>query len=229
MSEKTCTKCSETKELSDFPRDASQKSGYRPRCKDCESARRREYRDKNQEAIRNRNKDYYEKNKEHLLERNKAYQEENVEKLADYHRSWYKENREKRVSQMKVYREENREELLTKQKVYGKENRDKARARHRKRWENEPEYRAAIYAAKTRRKRLLASAKQEPYTREAIFQRDDWICWLCEESIDPDLKFPDPQCATVDHVIPLSLGGDDTPSNVRSAHLSCNCSKGVNE
>jgi 5-methylcytosine-specific restriction endonuclease McrA len=31
---------------------------------------------------------------------------------------------------------------------------------------------------------------------------------------------------TIDHVLPLSRGGDDTPANVRLAHRLCNVRKG---
>ena len=80
----------------------------------------------------------------------------------------------------------------------------------------------------TRRKRLLAEAVQEPYRRADIFERDSWVCQLCQEPVDPDLVAPDPRSASIDHVVPLSLGGDDTPANVQTAHFGCNSAKGNN-
>jgi 5-methylcytosine-specific restriction endonuclease McrA len=58
-----------------------------------------------------------------------------------------------------------------------------------------------------------------------VFKRDNWTCWLCNLSIDRFLKWPDPMSASVDHVIPISKGGEHSMSNVRSAHLRCNCRK----
>lgn len=70
-------------------------------------------------------------------------------------------------------------------------------------------------------------AAREPYTVLELAERDGWDCQLCHEPIDPTLKYPDPNCASVDHVIPLALGGDDTRVNVQLAHLTCNKRKGA--
>lgn len=53
------------------------------------------------------------------------------------------------------------------------------------------------------------------------------ICWLCDELIDMELKWPDPMYGTVDHIIPVKdLAPDDPrlwdPRNLKPAHLSCN-------
>ena len=55
-----------------------------------------------------------------------------------------------------------------------------------------------------------------------IYDFYDWICICCDEYIDPHVKWPDPGCATLDHVIPLSRGGTHTWDNVAPAHLLCN-------
>ena len=130
-------------------------------------------------------------------------------------KAYYEANREKVTAQQKAYYEANREEILVANKAY-----------HAEKYANDPEYRAQRNAAAIRRKRLLASAVQEPYLREDIFERDNWTCGLCDEPIDPELRFPDSDSASIDHIIPISHGGDDTPDNVQAAHLSCNLSKG---
>lgn len=50
----------------------------------------------------------------------------------------------------------------------------------------------------------------------------DWKCIICDDYIDPDLRWPDPLSATLEHVIPLSRGGTHTWDNVAPAHLLCN-------
>ena len=83
-----------------------------------------------------------------------------------------------------------------------------------------------------KRKRLLTGVQQDDYTRAEIFGRDGWLCKLehCRcldgRTIDPDRKHPDPWSASIDHITPLSLGGDDTRDNVRAAHFGCNSSRG---
>lgn len=63
-------------------------------------------------------------------------------------------------------------------------------------------------------------------SRPRIYERDGWMCQLCGEPVDPALIFPDRLSATLDHIVPLSLGGTHDPSNVQLAHLGCNSAKG---
>lgn len=66
-------------------------------------------------------------------------------------------------------------------------------------------------------------------TREAVYERDGWICQLCDEPVDPAL---DPQRdrmgATLDHIVCVSWSGepDNSESNLRLAHRACNSSRG---
>lgn len=48
-------------------------------------------------------------------------------------------------------------------------------------------------------------------------------CGICGEPIDMSVRFPDKRCATVDHIVPLAMGGTDAVANLRLAHYSCNC------
>lgn len=82
-----------------------------------------------------------------------------------------------------------------------------------------------LYGA--RRRARLRDAFVEDFTREEIFERDGWTCGLCAEPIDQDLSYPDPMSASLDHVIPLALGGEHSRANAQAAHLSCNSRKGA--
>lgn len=62
-------------------------------------------------------------------------------------------------------------------------------------------------------------------SRVAIFERDRWCCQLCLRAVDPEIMWPDPWSASLDHILPISRGGEHTPSNVQLAHLRCNISK----
>lgn len=66
----------------------------------------------------------------------------------------------------------------------------------------------------------------KPYTDREIFLRDNWTCYLCGEAIDPGISRTDAEGATIDHRIPLSIGGTDAPDNVAAAHWRCNRAKG---
>jgi hypothetical protein len=77
------------------------------------------------------------------------------------------------------------------------------------------------------RRALLAATESDDYKPHEVFARDQWVCQLCNEPINELLKWPHRYSASVDHVLPLSLGGSDTLQNVQSAHLTCNISKGA--
>lgn len=57
-------------------------------------------------------------------------------------------------------------------------------------------------------------------SRAEIIERDDGRCHICGE-------YPDPDDLHLDHVIPLSLGGDHSRENLRVACARCNLSKGA--
>jgi 5-methylcytosine-specific restriction endonuclease McrA len=79
-------------------------------------------------------------------------------------------------------------------------------------------------------KRLHKNAKQEPYTYKQVLETYGKTCHLCNKEID--LKAPRQvgkkgweQGLHIDHIIPLSKGGDDTLQNVKPSHGQCNIVK----
>lgn len=51
-------------------------------------------------------------------------------------------------------------------------------------------------------------------------------CCICGQPIDYTLRWPDPQCFTVQHIKPWSTHPHlrEDPANLDAAHLSCNTS-----
>lgn len=62
--------------------------------------------------------------------------------------------------------------------------------------------------------------------REEVFERDDFMCWICGVRCDPLALVPQDNAPTVDHLIPVSLGGDNHPDNLGTAHFICNSRRG---
>lgn len=75
-------------------------------------------------------------------------------------------------------------------------------------------------------RRIRTSEDVQEFKRSEIYERDGWICQLCKKAVNPKLTFPNPACASLDHVIPLSRGGGHKTTNVQLAHLRCNTSRG---
>lgn len=55
--------------------------------------------------------------------------------------------------------------------------------------------------------------------------RDGWRCGLCRRRIGKTYRYPHPRSASVDHIVPLSEGGEHRWTNVQAAHLRCNLLK----
>ena len=58
-----------------------------------------------------------------------------------------------------------------------------------------------------------------------IGERDNWTCYICEEVVNTNLPRTSRMGGTVDHVVPISRGGDDSLENLRLAHWICNIRK----
>jgi 5-methylcytosine-specific restriction endonuclease McrA len=71
-----------------------------------------------------------------------------------------------------------------------------------------------IMRSMTTRPRLRQSAWRR--LRLVILARDQYRCQI------EGCRWPDRRADSVDHVVPVSMGGTDHPGNLRAAHISCN-------
>jgi 5-methylcytosine-specific restriction endonuclease McrA len=79
----------------------------------------------------------------------------------------------------------------------------------------------------TRRRRLRRARVPivEHVDRAIVFARDQWICQLCHTRVPRTAKYPHPLSATIDHIIPISQGGEESYRNCVLAHFGCNSRK----
>ncbi|OPC85354.1 hypothetical protein B4N89_27845 [Embleya scabrispora] len=106
---------------------------------------------------------------------------------------------------------------------------DRARARRRERQAEMParqRYAAQYKAYDSARRLTLKAARVEVFEPREIFERDAWTCGICGEPVDPAIAWPSGRSASLDHVIPLSGGGEHSRRNTRCTHLACNLAKG---
>lgn len=79
-------------------------------------------------------------------------------------------------------------------------------------------------------KRTRRARKRDAYVDAVrfidIYLRDKGKCQLCGKKINLKHKSSHPMSASLDHMIPLSLGGTHEPKNVQLAHMICNSLKG---
>lgn len=208
MDSKPCSTCGETKPLEAYSPNPRGRLGRQARCRACY----REWRRRNQEKVRqyqatyekaNRDKRiaYRDANRERDNERSRAYYAANREKVRSRQAEWTRENQDKKKALDAAYRAANREKIRAYRKAYGVENRE----------------RIAGYDA--RRRARIADTSTGPVDLEALWTGR---CDVCGSEMSRDVKWPDPDFASIDHVIPLSRGGTHTQGNLQWAHLSCN-------
>lgn len=78
-----------------------------------------------------------------------------------------------------------------------------------------------------RRKRKSFQTVERVF-RQKVFERDDWTCRICNKPVDRAAEVPASLAPTVDHIVPLALGGEHAYRNVQTAHFICNSVKGAN-
>ena len=122
MTTKECTKCGEVKPLSEYSKNARNKTtGLQPKCKTCDSV----YHKKNRESRNKRMAAYYQENKEEQKERNKKR---------------YEEKKEHILNKCKKYRAKNKEKISAYFKDYTQRNLQKINERNKKRRKTDPTF-----------------------------------------------------------------------------------------
>ena len=182
--------------------------GYLPNCKECtakyQKARykaeyHKAYREENKVEIKRKRKIYRETHKAEL----KAY--------ADDHKAEARAYREAHKAEIsirgKAYHKAHVEQRKITSKLYREAHKDEIKDKDR------------------RNRALKRGANHEAYMGRYIFERDNWICGICGRKINKRLKYPNPLSVSIDHIVPLSKGGDDSPVNVQAAHFRCNLGK----
>jgi 5-methylcytosine-specific restriction endonuclease McrA len=91
-----------------------------------------------------------------------------------------------------------------------------------------PERKRMLDLARAKRRRAIQrGADAEVIYRAQIGERDHWRCGICGRKVDRRLTYPHPKSPSLDHVVPISQGGQHVAANVRIAHLTCNVNRGA--
>lgn len=200
------------------------------------------------ETQRAAGKRHYQRNKGKILEKNRAWITAHPDKPRAYtaaYRERHPERKEKDRLLGKQYREINREEILEYKRAYRKDNkgkereyakanreninkisrewqtkyREENREDHRRKQKEHRERNPHVYTAKYHRRRTRKTDAGGSYSRQEWIELLDKYsnrCLCCGRN---DLKL------TVDHVIPVSLGGTSNIDNLQPLCQKCNSSK----
>lgn len=127
------------------------------------------------------------------------------EKTRIRNQAYYASNKARLNEQSRKYHATHREEIKARRKGY-------LAAYRAARPETKREHRRA-------RRAREAGVVHERYTRVEVLSSTGGVCYLCGKILQLDWH--------VDHVQPISRGGEDTLSNVLPACPACNLSKGA--
>ena len=65
----------------------------------------------------------------------------------------------------------------------------------------------------------------DPKLRLKLYERDGWLCHLCNEPVERAAHFNDDLAPSLDHLVPRIKGGSDDPENLKTAHRGCNSAR----
>ncbi len=78
--------------------------------------------------------------------------------------------------------------------------------------------RRAVWKKRHAVKRGADRYQAETIFTDSIYERDGWICQLCNEPVDKALEFPNQMSASLDHRLPLSVGGTHARQRTTGPH-----------
>lgn len=156
----------------------------------------------------------------------------------DYDKEWYNRNLEQQRVRSRNKMAKVRSDDPEYNSRYYEDHKEQEQERSRRKmakWraEHPEENRLLIHAHGAKRRALASNVfVKENVKRLVVAERDSWTCGLCNKPINPTLTYinaetgrPDPWYLNIDHIIPLSKGGDHSYANSQATHARCNNKK----
>ncbi|HAY42531.1 MAG TPA: hypothetical protein DCY59_02815 [Micrococcaceae bacterium] len=201
-STRTCAKCSASANDVQFKKDKRAHDDLGAYCLACQREYNAAHYGKNKAKLNAENNARYHANKDSVLEQQREYRAANIDRIKAYDRARYQADPEGRSAHVQSWIDANRERYLATKREYSITNRDR---------------RLDIQTA-LRLDNAGFGADWEPIVRRDVWESYGRACGICRDPI----TFED---MTLDHIYPISKGGEHLLSNVQPAHWVCNLKK----
>lgn len=202
---KKCTKCGESKPLSEYYGDSRKKDRKQVSCKSCH----------NKVVL-----DWALRNKDKLYVANKKYRDSHKEKMRNRWKDWYRTNSKEVINRQKEYykaHSDKKEDRLKYNINYRKKHLQERREQLRKFFCDNPE-KVFEYHNNRRARRLNNGGTITAEEWNDVLNKYGNKCICCGRE---DVRL------TLDHVVPLFSGGRNSVDNVQPLCRSCNSKKGI--
>lgn len=197
---KRCSLCQEFKPAMPeyFHKDSGRKDRLNARCKVCV-------------------KDYHRSNSQKIIEAAVQWRKDNLERAKEIVKNWQVKNQDKLKENRRRYYLKHRERINQQQREWEDNNREQVRAKN-SRWKKENPAKNVILVQRRRTRKIENGGSYTAEEWEALCAHYDYLCLCCKEQ----------KPLTVDHVIPISKGGENTIDNIQPLCKECNSRKGQN-
>lgn len=221
MKIKKCSWCQTFKPFSEFYKNKYTKTGLTSLCKKCLKLKVKKYAQIHKKIIEKSRRNFSKKHPRYQSE----YQLKWKKSHLNYSKIYYKLNREKKLKIGKIYYQDNKQSRKAYGKKYGKKyykKNQKIRKAYAKSYFQTSKGKAVLRASDHQRRILLQNCKINDLTSTQIeiLLRKAKKCIICKKQFTKMKRRK-----TLDHIIPLSRGGNHTLINIQIVCQSCNAKK----
>ena len=247
---KHCSKCGETKPVTEFSKDKQKSDGLASACRGCkrihavayyaanrekEQQRLKDWAIANPERAKARRKRHYEENKEAVLDQCKKWRAANIDRVRQKLREYEAANRDKIRERKRRFRQANPDLITARRKEYVEAKRPQIRVRLQKYWlenkhrllDGRKAYRNANrlkLSAHAHARRARVRNAPGSHTGEQLVnlhKLQRGRCAVCGDNLKKGRH--------VDHIVPLAKGGSNDITNIQLLCPPCNLSKNAKD
>lgn len=199
--DKKCTKCGESKPLTEFYKEPRKRDGLHSACKACFKICAARYYAANCDGAKTIRRKWYVLNREKVRASNAKWQKDNLDKVRASQAKYLAANYEKHKASVARWQTANYEKFRAGQAKYLTENLEAHR----------------VYEHNRRARKRENGGALSPDLADRLYKLQKGKCPCCKEPLGDDFH--------LDHIIPIALGGTNTDDNIQLLRQRCNNQK----